>query len=155
VRDIAGTVSPVSSEKSTPPTMKTHLPRLAATMTPFPYSVAPGAPLDQARALLAEHGFHHLPVVDGGRVVGLVHGERLSSDAIGTVADHCRPAACVVDIETPLAELLEQMVAAHADAAVVLRHGRLVGVLTATDACRAFAALLRELTPEPGADLVA
>ncbi|MCA8967458.1 MAG: CBS domain-containing protein [Gammaproteobacteria bacterium] len=135
--------------------MKTHLPRLAAAMTPFPYSTTPDASLDDARALLAEHGFHHLPVVADGAVVGLVHGERLAPTTTGSVAEHCRPVACVVDIETPLAELLEQMVAAHADAAVVLRHGHLAGVFTATDACRAFAVLLRELSPEPGDDLVA
>ncbi|MGE0486042.1 MAG: CBS domain-containing protein [Gammaproteobacteria bacterium] len=135
--------------------MKPHLPRLAAAMTPFPYSIAPGAALTEARALLAEHGFHHLPVVDGGEVVGLVHGEHLAPTTTGTVAEHCRPAACVVDIETPLADLLEALVAAHADAAVVLRHGHLAGVFTATDACRAFAALLRELSPAPGDDLVA
>lgn len=135
--------------------MKHHLPRLATAMTPFPYSVTSDTSLADARALLADHDFHHLPVTDGDNVVGILHSDQLAPEARGSVAEHHRPAACVVDIETPLADVLRHMVDARADAAAILRHGRLVGVFTTTDACRALAALLDELSPPPADDLVA
>ncbi|HKA92209.1 MAG TPA: citrate/2-methylcitrate synthase, partial [Acidimicrobiia bacterium] len=41
-------------------------------MTPNPDSVAPGVPAAEAFASLAEHGYRHIPVVDGTQLVGLV-----------------------------------------------------------------------------------
>lgn len=135
--------------------MKTPQPRLASTMTPFPYNVDIDAPLTEARRMIATHEFHHLPVTAGGNVVGIVHGEDLAETAAGNVRDHYRPAVYIVDIETSLAEVLASMAERHIDAAVVMRHGRLAGVFTTTDACKAFAALLDALWPGPGEDWVA
>jgi acetoin utilization protein AcuB len=135
--------------------MKTPQPRLASTMTPFPYSVDIDAPLSEACHMIATHAFHHLPVTAGGKVVGIVHGEDLGEAAAGSVRDHYRPAVYIVDIETSLAEVLGSMAERHVDAAVVMRHGRLAGVFTTTDACKAFATLLDTLWPGPGEDWVA
>src|SRR6266545_3616781 len=41
-------------------------------MTPNPDSVAPGVPAAEAFASLSEHGYRHIPVVDGTQLVGLV-----------------------------------------------------------------------------------
>jgi citrate synthase len=41
-------------------------------MTPNPDSVAPGVPAAEAFATLSEHGYRHIPVVDGTQLVGLV-----------------------------------------------------------------------------------
>lgn len=135
--------------------MKTHLPQLKTAMTPFPYSVDVSASMEEARAVLASHDFHHLPVTRDGHVCGIVHAEDLAGTDAAPVHAHYRADAFVVDIETPLAEVLEAMLERHVDAAVVMRHGKLAGVFTTTDACRAFAALLNELAPPPGDDLVA
>ena len=45
----------------------------------------------------------------------------------------------VVDLEQPLREVLRHMAERHIGAAVITAHGRLAGIFTATDACRAFA----------------
>lgn len=45
---------------------------LADIMTRELVTVSPSTTLDECRQLLARHGFRHLPVVDGGRVVGLL-----------------------------------------------------------------------------------
>ena len=47
-------------------------PRLASVMTPFPYSLDAGACIGEARAMMDEHGVHHLPVMAGGEIVGVV-----------------------------------------------------------------------------------
>ena len=41
-------------------------------MTPLPYTLAPADTVEHATALLREKGVRHLPVVDAGRVVGLI-----------------------------------------------------------------------------------
>ena len=41
-------------------------------MTASPIAVGPHMPLDLAGETMAEHGFHHLPVVENERLVGLV-----------------------------------------------------------------------------------
>jgi citrate synthase len=46
--------------------------RVSEWMTPNPDSVAPGVPAAEAFASLAEHGYRHIPVVDGTQLVGLV-----------------------------------------------------------------------------------
>ena len=135
--------------------MKTPLPRLAAVMTPFPYSISPAATRADAERMIAEHDFHHLPVTDGDIVVGVVHSEDLATSNADIVGDIARPGPYVVDMETPLAEVLNHMASHHVDATVVLRHGKLAGVFTTTDACRGFADLLETLSPTPGDDLVA
>ena len=49
-----------------------HQPSLASAMTPFPYSVDVEAPVDEALRFMREHRIRHLPVIDGGKLAGLV-----------------------------------------------------------------------------------
>jgi CBS domain-containing protein len=46
--------------------------RVREWMTADPVTVSPDASLASALALMTQHGFHHLPVVDGDQPVGLV-----------------------------------------------------------------------------------
>jgi CBS domain-containing protein len=46
--------------------------RLAEVMTPQPQSMPPGKSAIDALRLMQDGGFRHVPVVDGGRVVGIV-----------------------------------------------------------------------------------
>ncbi|MBX9609618.1 MAG: CBS domain-containing protein [Gammaproteobacteria bacterium] len=135
--------------------MKKTLPQLKTVMTPFPYSLDVDADVASARALLMEHGFHHLPLTEHGRLVGMVSSGRLAASEGRALRDLCGESPYVVDIDTRLAEVLATLAARRVDAAVVTRHDKLVGVFTVSDACRAFAALLESLDPPPGEDLVA
>ncbi len=45
---------------------------VARVMTPRPFTVEPSLPLDRAMSLISEKRMRHLPVVDGGRLVGLI-----------------------------------------------------------------------------------
>ncbi len=45
---------------------------LRAVMSSPPVTITPERSLGQALQLMQSHGFHHLPVVDGGRPVGIV-----------------------------------------------------------------------------------
>ena len=46
--------------------------RLAEVMTPRPVTVAPRSTAIEALRLMADRGFRHLPVVDAGKVLGIV-----------------------------------------------------------------------------------
>lgn len=135
--------------------MKKSLPQLKTVMTPFPYSLDVDAEVAAATALLTEHGFHHLPLTEHGRLVGMVSSGRLAAAEGRALRDLCGEPPYVVDIDTRLADVLATLAAQRVDAAVVTRHDKLVGVFTVSDACRAFAALLESLDPPPGEDLVA
>ena len=45
---------------------------VSAWMTPNPETIEPDDSLDQAAVLMIHGGFRHLPVVDGGRAVGIL-----------------------------------------------------------------------------------
>lgn len=48
---------------------------VAEAMTANPVAVAPGAPLEQIASLMVDRQYHTLPVVEGGRLVGVVGKE--------------------------------------------------------------------------------
>ena len=135
--------------------MKT-MPRIGSVMTPFPYSLDPGDSLETARRMMAEHGIRHLPVTVEGRPAGVVTDQDMRravaagvAEAAIRVGDLERSEACETDITAPLDLVLSEMAARHLDSALVLKAGKLVGIFTATDACRRFAEFLRREAPSP------
>ena len=129
-------------------------PTLKAVMTPFPYSVELNAAIGEARALMLEHKVRHLPVTDNHELKGLISdrdiklllGPELGSpDPKELTVEDAYVAECyVVDLDQPLRVVLRTLGQRRIGAAVVTAHGRLAGVFTTTDACRAFAEHLDE-----------
>jgi CBS domain-containing protein len=56
--------------------------RLAEVMTPAPDTVDPGKPFGYALLRMHERGFRHLPVVDDGKVVGIVSARSAMDPAL-------------------------------------------------------------------------
>ena len=141
--------------------MKT-MPRIGSVMTPFPYSLGPHDSLESARRLMAEHHIRHLPVMVKGSPAGVVTDQDMQRAAAGgdpdaelRLGDLTLSEACQVDISAPLDLVLSEMASRLLDSALVLKSGRLVGIFTATDACRAFAEFLRREVPTPGGESAA
>ena len=141
--------------------MKT-MPRIGSVMTPFPYSVGPGDSLETARRLMAKHRIRHLPVMMHGRPAGVVTDQDMrravaagGDEAEIRVGDLERSEACQADITAPLALVLSEMAARQLDSALVLKGDKLVGIFTATDACRRFAEFLRREAPSPDGESAA
>jgi len=134
-------------------------PKLKSIMTPFPYAVELDAPIGGARALMLEHHVHHLPVTSGKELVGIVTDrdiKLLLGPELGspdpkelTVEDAYVADSFVVDLQSPLSEVLAAMAKRHIGAAIVTKHGRLAGIFTANDACREFAKFLEERYHSP------
>lgn len=107
--------------------------------------IVPGAPIRVALRLMADHGVHHLPVMDGPRCAAVVTETDLVRGSVlpgATVADVCRPVPAVHPGDRRSATA-RTMAAAGADAVIVVDGDRVLGLVTATD-------LVRSLAADPG-----
>lgn len=136
-----------------------HMPTLTEVMTPFPQLVDETTAINEAIELMNDKGYNHLPVVTNHEVVGLLStsdiklaqmpGHRTTEFTELTVGDICRRRIYLVDLHTRLDEVLDCMTQEAWDAAVILKEGRLAGIFTCHDACRAFSIWLqKEYLPE-------
>jgi len=137
-------------------------PTLKSVMTPFPSSIDAEAPVREAIEFMREAGFRHLPVTVDGTVQGVVSDRDIQlilgpdfayprEDEV-RVKDAIAGGPHVVDINTRLDSALHYLVEHHIDSVAVTKHGKLVGIFTATDACRAFAEHLGAFFNAPGDD---
>lgn len=118
-----------------------HMPAVKNAMSPFPWSIAADASLDEAQVAMDKHGVHHLPVKEGHRLVGVL-AVRDVLHARGSrkrVGEACRPDPLIVDMETPLDRVLTRMAELRQDCALVVKDERLAGIFTTTDVCRSYA----------------
>lgn len=140
-------------------------PKLKSVMTPFPHTVDIQAPIDEVRTFMQERQIRHLPVTEEGQLAGIVTDRDIKlvlgpdfdypSARELTARDVYQPEAYVVDIDTRLDAVLEEMSERRIGSALVTRKGRLAGLLTVTDVCRAFAEHLRKWYPDDGGDAAA
>jgi len=136
-----------------------HMPQVVAVMTPFPFSIQITASLLEAEQLMKARNFRHLPVMADGRLSGvlserdvrsalLAHRKRADASEL-RVSDAYREDAYVVEASMPLDQVAAAMSERHIGSAIVIKDGKLVGIFTSTDACRALARVLRERFPPP------
>ncbi len=121
-------------------------------MTRDPFCVQRGQPISEVRRLLAEHTIHHVPVVDGKRLVGMVSSLDLVKLAWGStdsrwfdaIVDHTKALADVMSAD-PVCLRATQTVREAAEVLaegkfhglpVVDVEGNLVGIVTSTDLIR-------------------
>jgi acetoin utilization protein AcuB len=137
-------------------------PKIKQAMTAFPYSVDIRAPIEEARSFMREHKIRHLPVTEDGVLIGVVTDRDIKL-LLGpdfaypkpneiVVGDAMVEESYVVDLNTPMVDVLEHMVEHRIGSALVTRKGKLAGVFTSTDACRAFADFLERTYPNGGDD---
>jgi acetoin utilization protein AcuB len=119
-------------------------------MTFAPRVVSSSSTLAEAHRLMREGGIRHLPVVDGGRLVGVVSQRDLylleTLDGIDLEAERVAEAMTPDPYACPPGAPLDQVALAMADrklgSAVVVEQGEVVGLFTTVDALRALAGLV-------------
>lgn len=112
---------------------------------PPPIVAAPTLTMSQAETMMRRHAIHHLPVVRDGRVVGVVSDGYLDHQAAVPFFDPDRVTLEEVMVrevvqvgpKTPLAEVVQLMLARGIGSVLVLEHDELVGLFTTSDALRA------------------
>ena len=65
------------------------------------------------------------------------------------------PDTYLVEIDAPLARVASEMADRHIGSAIVVRRGKLAGILSVTDVCRVLAELLDEIYPTGDGDAAA
>jgi acetoin utilization protein AcuB len=118
-------------------------------MTPNPITIERHQPLSAARKLMQDKNIRHLPVVQNGKLVGLISNRDLQFiETLGTL-----------DIETSLVEdamlfdplhfgpdatlreVAQSMVASKAGSAVIIKQESVIGIFTNVDALHALTTL--------------
>jgi acetoin utilization protein AcuB len=132
-----------------------HLPLIKSVMTPFPYSIDINASMGDAERMMLQHTISHLPVKENGQLVSVITerdirlARQQGREGLG-VRDVCVRGAYIVDLTERLDSVLLHMARAHIDSALVVKHGKLAGIFTTTDACRCYGEYLRSLFPTGG-----
>jgi CBS domain-containing protein len=155
--------------------------RAADVMTPDPMCISPDASITDAIRLMLERRFSGLPVVDaGGSVVGIVtEGDLLRRAETGTqrkrarwieflmsgrlateyvqtsgrkVGDVMTPDVRTVTEDAPLEDIVHLMERHQINRVLVVRDGKLVGIVTRANLLHALATIAAETKPGPASD---
>ena len=126
-------------------------------MTPRPRVVSSSHTLAQARQIMRERDIRHLPVVEDGRLVGIVSQRDLYlletlkgvDPDTETVGEAMRQDPFTVSPDAPLGEVASTMAERKYGSAVVVDRGAVVGLFTTVDALRALADLLERAEAVP------
>ena len=117
-------------------------------MTRAPHTVGREQSLRAARQIMRENHIRHLPVLHGGKLIGVISDRELEVMEVLpgskqlSVEDAMTPKVYMTAQDTPLATVASEMSRLRLGSAVVLESGNVVGVFTAVDALRALAELL-------------
>jgi acetoin utilization protein AcuB len=113
-------------------------------MTPHPHSIGMEQSLTMAHEVMRKHDIRHLPVLHGGRVVGMlslrdlhlvetlsdVDPDEVSVEEAMSAEPYC------VKPDTPLQEVSREMAQHKYGAAIVVEGNKVVGLFTTVDALR-------------------
>lgn len=117
-------------------------------MTPFPHTIGFDQPTKIAIDMMRKHGVRHLPVQDGGKLVGVLSERDISFGlAINqslTIEDVYTSEPYVVAPNVKLSEVADKMAKDRIGCAIVADNGKIVGIFTATDACKILADLVKD-----------
>jgi acetoin utilization protein AcuB len=142
--------------------MSQRVPQIISVLTPFPHSVDIDAPIHEARTFMRQFNIRHLPVTENKKLAGIITDRDIKlilgpefdfpTEEELTVRDAYIDDAYVVDVSTPLDEVLFTMAEKHIGSALVTKQDKLVGIFTSNDACRHFAEFIRERVRTPSGD---
>ncbi len=120
-------------------------------MTISPLVISSRRTMAEARQLMREKNIRHLPVVDGGKLVGIVSQRDLYlletlkgvDPTTETVGEAMTSDPYAVPPDAPLEEVARTMAEYKYGSAVVVDKGAVIGVFTTVDGLRALANILK------------
>ena len=120
-------------------------------MTRQPWTIERSATLNAAHQLMRHHAIRHLPVMDGGKLVGIVSERDLhlietlpdaDPDEV-TVDDAMTETVYVAAPTEDVSVVVDRMAAAKLGSAVVMQDQRVEGIFTSIDALQVLSHVLR------------
>jgi acetoin utilization protein AcuB len=130
------------------------MPSMSLYMTLQPWTIRRDAKMSQAHEMMRAHRIRHLPVLDGGKLVGIVSDRDLHLIETLPVCDPeevpveeaMTEDVYAVGLDDPIAAVVERMAAHKYGCAIVLdRRGQVEGIFTTVDAMQALADVLRRV----------
>jgi acetoin utilization protein AcuB len=123
-------------------------------MTPAPHTVAIDRTLADAHSLMRHYRIRHLPVIDRGKLVGIVSERDLHlletlkdvNPSQVTVEEAMSQDVFVTEPGTSLAGVAAIMASRKLGSAVVVHQGRVLGIFSTVDALRALSVMVKERT---------
>jgi acetoin utilization protein AcuB len=127
-------------------------PTIRKFMTPNPHTIGQEQTLAVAHRMMRENRVRHLPVLEGGKLVGvlsqrdlhLIETLRDVDQETTTVEEAMTMDVYVTNPNTPLEEAARLMAEHKYGSAVVVDRGKIAGVFTTVDALLALAQFLGE-----------
>ena len=130
--------------------MTKPIPQIQKYMTRVPAHIEVTCPLKDAALMMKEEGFRHLPVMQKGKIMGMLSMTDVNATAMLVGSDisklkvddiyHRDP--CIVTAEAKLDEVCEMMVLHKYGSVLVADNEKLVGIFTWIDALKAMDELL-------------
>lgn len=126
------------------------IPTIADCMTRDPVTIPSDLSLADAQLRMFDYGIRHLPVVDGGHVVGIV-SERDIAMITGIpgvdknrvqIVEAMVPNPYIVGPNTPLLDVCSAMLEHKMGSAVIMDQGKLLGIFSIVDALAQLVAML-------------
>ena len=120
-------------------------------MTASPHTIGFDQTLEHAASLLREHNIRHLPVLNGGYLVGVLTERDIAlvetlkgvEPSKERAEDAMSQDCYTVTPEAMMSEVTAEMAEHKYGSAIVTERGKVIGVLTTVDVCRAFSELER------------
>ncbi len=130
--------------------MSKAIPTIQKYMTTSPHSVGVEQSLARAHVMMREYKIRHLPVLHGGKLVGMLTDRDLHlveslkdvDPEKVTIEDAMSTSVYAVHPEAQLDEVVRTMGQHKYGSAIVMQNDKVVGIFTTVDLCRAFAELL-------------
>jgi acetoin utilization protein AcuB len=123
---------------------------IRTVMTPTPLTIGDDQLLEHAKHELAERGIRHLPVLHGGRCVGIISDRDIklayavepSRAKSMKVTDACAGEVYTVTPSEPVYSVAKTLAERGIGSAVVVENNKVVGIFAVTDACKILAQCL-------------
>lgn len=121
-------------------------------MSQGPHTIGQEQTLSVAHEIMRQHNVRHLPVLEGGKLVGvlsqrdlhLVETLRDVDPATTTVAEAMTGDVYFTGPDAPLDQVASQMAEHKYGSAIVLERGKVVGLFTTVDALTALSTLVKK-----------
>lgn len=126
-------------------------PKIQKYMTPMPHTIGKDIPIKKSLEMMREYGIRHLPVQDGGHLVGIITDRDIkfassfkgASDLL--VEDVMTQDPYSTSPEALLEDVVKEM-AEHKYGCAIVRqeNGKIVGIFTEIDGLRVLSEMLKE-----------
>ena len=126
------------------------IPTIQKYMTPMPHTIGSDQSLQKAHELMREFKIRHLPVLKGGKLVGILTDRDIAlvetlkdvNPEKVPVEDACTPDPYLVAPDAKLHDVCHEMARHKYGSVLIVDNHKLVGVFTWVDALNAFSELL-------------